>query len=98
MCAHLPTGIKVVVLYEEIGPDDQPGQHHDLVGRITAETLTSHLKERGADFYFCGPPGFMSAMEATLEQLNVPAQRRHSEVFGPDPSFATHEIPDLEGG
>ena len=90
-------GIRVVVLYEEIGPDDQPGQHHDLVGRITAETLTGHLKDRDADFYFCGPPGFMSAMETTLEQLGVPALRRHSEVFGPDPSFATHEIPDLEG-
>ena len=91
------SGIKVVVLYEEAGADDKPGQHHDLVGRITAETLTSQLKERDADFYFCGPPGFMSAMEATLEQLVVPAQRRHSEVFGPDPSFATQEIPDLAG-
>jgi hypothetical protein len=36
-------------------------------------------------------------MEATLEQLDVPAQLRHSEVFGPDPSFATHEIADLVG-
>ena len=43
-------GIKVVVLYEEAEADDKPGQHHDLVGRITAETLTSQLKERDADF------------------------------------------------
>jgi nitric oxide dioxygenase len=86
-----------VVLYEEIGPDDQPGQHHDLVGRITAEMLTSRLNERGGEFYFCGPPGFMSAMDITLEQLGIPNQRRHSEVFGPDPSFAPHEIADLEG-
>ncbi|CAN5697151.1 NO-inducible flavohemoprotein [soil metagenome] len=89
--------IKVVVLYEEIGPDDKLGQHHDLVGRVTGEILTNHLQGTPADFYFCGPPGFMSAMETTLEQLGVPTQRRHSEVFGPDPSFATHEIPNLEG-
>jgi nitric oxide dioxygenase len=87
----------VVILYEETGADDQPGQHHDLVGRITAETLGTHLKEHDADFYCCGPPGFMSAMEATLDQFAVPADRRHSEVFGPDPSFAIQEIPDLVG-
>ena len=88
-------GIKVVVLYENAGADDRVGEHHDAVGRVTSETLRAHLQERGADFYFCGPPGFMSAMEHALEELGVPASRRHSEVFGPDPSFATGELVEV---
>lgn len=85
-------GIKVIVLYEQTGPEDRLGEHHDAVGRVTTEMLRSHLPQRQADVYFCGPPGFMSAMEYALEELNIPADRRHSEVFGPDPSFATGEL------
>jgi nitric oxide dioxygenase len=88
-------GIRVIVLYEQPGHEDKLGTHYDAVGRVNAETLRSHLLERQADFYFCGPPGFMAAMEDALEELHVPAERRHSEVFGPDPSFATGELAEL---
>ena len=85
-------GIRVIVLYEQAGQEDVHGDHYDLMGRINADLLREHLPERGADFYFCGPPAFMAAMEHGLEELGVPAARRHSEVFGPDPSFATGEL------
>ena len=81
-------GIRVAVLYEEAGPEDVPGTHHDAVGRVTAETVHHHLPERGAEFYYCGPLGFMAAVESALNQLGVPLARRHSEAFAPDPSFA----------
>jgi nitric oxide dioxygenase len=81
-------GIRVGVLYEEVGPDDVEGDHHDLAGRISDEVLRRHLPEREADFYYCGPPGFMTAMEQALDLLNIPRAQRHSEVFGPDPAFA----------
>lgn len=89
-------GILVKVLYEQTGPEDRAGEHYHGVGRVDAEILRD-AAERGADFYFCGPPGFMVAMESALDSLYVPAQRRHSEVFGPDPSFATGEMADLKG-
>ncbi len=81
-------GIRVAVLYEEAGPGDVPGEHHDTVGRITAEVIRRHLPERGAEFYYCGPLGFMAAAEAALDGLGVSLERRHSEAFAPDPSFA----------
>jgi len=81
-------GLRVAVLYEEAGPEDVPGTHHDAVGRITAEVIRRHLPERGAEFYYCGPLGFMAATETALDGLGVPLERRHSEAFAPDPSFA----------
>ncbi len=90
-------GIRTVVLYEQVGPEDRAGEHFHAVGRVNAEILKQHMTERAADFYFCGPPGFMIAMEQIMDELQVPASRRHSEVFGPDPSFATGELSDLHG-
>jgi len=81
-------GIRISVLYEEAGPDDVPGTHHDAVGLITAEVVRRHLSEREAEFYYCGPLGFMAAVEGALDDLGVPLGRRHSEAFAPDPSFA----------
>lgn len=89
-------GVKVKVLYEQAGPEDTLGEHYHGVGFVNADILKEPA-ERGADFYFCGPPGFMAAMEKTLEGLKVPKQRLQSEVFGPDPSFATGDLEDLHG-
>ena len=82
-------GIRVAVFYEEVGPGDVPGTHHDAVGRIDAEAIRRHLPAGEAEFYYCGPLGFMSAVEDALDALGVPLARRRSEAFTPDPSFAT---------
>jgi ferredoxin len=36
-----------------------------------------------ADFYLCGPVGFMQDATRNLSSLGVPPSRRHSELFGP---------------
>lgn len=81
-------GLRVLVLYEETGASDIAGVDHDVVGRVSAEILRQHLPENAAEFYYCGPIGFMAAMEGVLNELHVPLKQRHSETFGPDPSFA----------
>jgi len=80
-------GIRSVVLYKRVGPEDVRGEHYDAVVRTTAEAIRGYLPEREADFYYCGPIGFMAA-EAALDGFGVPLARRHSEAFTPDPSFA----------
>jgi nitric oxide dioxygenase len=80
-------GISVKVLYEEVSSADVAGEHHDVEGRITGQFLKSHLPAGEPEFYYCGPIGFMGAMEALLDDMGVPAQRRFSETFAPDPSF-----------
>ncbi len=84
---HRRPEMRAITLYEKAGPDDVPGQHHDAIGRISAEVLQRYLPERDADFYYCGPVGFMDATEVILDKLNIAKERRHSEAFGPDRSF-----------
>jgi nitric oxide dioxygenase len=84
-------GIQLLVLYEEAGPDDKAGHHYNALGRLSAEVLRQHLPARPADFYYCGPVGFMAAVETTLTLLDVPVTSRHSEAFGPDPQFVALE-------
>lgn len=74
--------VATVVLYESPREEDVQGEHYDLAGRISAETLTDRLAE-DAECYFCGPRGFMAAVDETLAGLGVPAERRHYEIFGP---------------
>jgi ferredoxin-NADP reductase len=36
-----------------------------------------------ADFYLCGPIGFMASIQRHLEVRGLPSQRIHTEAFGP---------------
>lgn len=86
-------GVRVTVLYGEAGPADEPGIHHDLVGHLTADIIRTHLPAGSADFYYCGPIGFMAGVEAALDTLGVSQAQRFSEAFAPDPSFAVPTCP-----
>lgn len=86
LARHRP-GIRVAIWYEEAGPEDEAGVHHDLVGRLTARTLRTAVPTACADYYYCGPLGFMAGVEGALDELGVLPARRFSEAFAPDPSF-----------
>lgn len=78
-------GIEVVlVLEQDEGGVALPGTR--VAGRISAGLLREFVPE-GAEVFYCGPPGFMAAAETALDEMLVPATRRHSESFAPDPSF-----------
>lgn len=79
---------RALVFYEKVSPPDQAGLDFDLIGRISADSLRPHLPQQPADFYYCGPVGFMKAVEGVLDSLNIPLADRYSEAFAPDPSFA----------
>lgn len=86
--ATMRAGVRVRIFYEEESRGDRPGVDHDQVSRITAGAIRANLPAGDAAFYYCGPIGFMTATEAALDSLGVPVNRRHSEAFAPDPSFA----------
>ncbi|MGP3910551.1 ferredoxin reductase family protein [Nonomuraea sp. 10N515B] len=52
-------------------------------GRIDQALLHRHLPERYArmQFFICGPPPMLDAMESTLAELGVPAAHIHTERF-----------------
>lgn len=80
---------RALVYYEKVAPADKSGHDYDLEGRITLDSIRPYLPEQPADFYYCGPVGFMAAVEGVLDTLRVPLADRFSEAFAPDPSFVT---------
>ena len=55
---------------------------HGSRGRVDAALLDRLLPElRRADFYLCGPPGFLGAVQSGLEARGVPPGRIHHESF-----------------
>ena len=72
-------------LVDEYG--DRLAVHHHLDsdrGVVTAAALTRFLAGVGdAEYFICGPTPFMDAVEATLRETSVPAERVHLERFSP---------------
>ncbi|MGC9665014.1 NO-inducible flavohemoprotein [Planosporangium sp. 12N6] len=75
--------VHAVVFYEHPDPADVPGRDYDHPGRVTMEWIKGTLPVADADFYFCGPKGFMRMLAIGLRALDVPDERIHFEFFGP---------------
>lgn len=56
-------------------------------GRVTGDALRSLGVSAETTAYICGPPAFMTDMEAALEALGVASERIHTELFGALPSI-----------
>jgi len=57
-----------------------PGVHS---GRIDLGAMRRLLSSNGYDFYVCGPPSMLASVTRDLEAWGVPADRVHTEAFGP---------------
>jgi len=73
----------VKTFYSEPTADDAVGLSHDHDGFITVPWLKENTPFDTADFYVCGPKGFLSAIVSGLLKEGVPASRIHYEFFGP---------------
>jgi ferredoxin-NADP reductase len=62
---------------------DQPGVDFDVEGHLDIEALRRLDISRDADFYLCGPEGFMRDMTSGLATWGVPRERIRTENFGP---------------
>ena len=71
------------VAYSQPRSADVLGTHYDSVGRVDAELIARLLPALDAEFYLCGPTGFMANMQTGLITRGVPADRIHTETFGP---------------
>ena len=81
----LPHG-RAHVRYSRPRAEDRPGIDYDAPGRLTVAALEEMGAPRGADFYLCGPPGFLHDLASGLAAWGVASDRIHSEVFGPGES------------
>ena len=74
-------------LYSRPSSDDHAGVDYDRTGHLTAAVLEEAGVPRSAEFYLCGPPGFLSGLTESLKTWGVDASQIHSEVFGPSASL-----------
>ncbi|WP_226035274.1 NO-inducible flavohemoprotein [Aquibacillus saliphilus] len=71
--------VQSYVVYDSPYENDQ----FDKEGYIDLAWLKSILPTNDASFYFCGPEGFMKAINRALKEWNVDEQDVHFEFFGP---------------
>lgn len=72
--------IHSTVFYGNPLPCDELGKDYDNVGFVTKEWIKNSLP-LNAEFYFCGPPPFMKALEQSLIELGVSIENIHYELF-----------------
>ncbi|OYW83586.1 MAG: nitric oxide dioxygenase [Asticcacaulis sp. 32-58-5] len=72
--------LKVHFRYDDAG---DASDAHISTGLINAELIESFVPNRDADYYFCGPHGFMTAIYRDLLKWGIPSAQVHFEFFGP---------------
>ncbi len=61
----------------------RPGLDHGAPGRVTMRLLEDLGVPHNAQFYLCGPAGFMRDLRTGLLRYGVTAGHLHTEIFGP---------------
>ncbi len=74
------------VCYSSPDPEDRVGVDFDGRGRLDVGLLQKLGVPRNADFYLCGPSGFMADLRAGLLGWGIAASRIQTEIFGAGPS------------
>jgi uncharacterized protein len=75
--------IKVHVAYSQPAAGDQLGEDYNERGRFNIATIKALVAHPEADFYLCGPSGFMKEIYNGLVKWGVHSELIHFEFFGP---------------
>jgi ferredoxin-NADP reductase/ferredoxin len=70
------------VIYSRPTPGDMLGQDFDRPGHLSLQLLHELGVPQDADFYLCGPPGFLRDFQEGLAACGIPWPRIHIELFG----------------
>jgi ferredoxin-NADP reductase/MOSC domain-containing protein YiiM len=71
------------VVYSRSAAGDRPGEDFDRAGHLSPQLIQDIGVPRDADFYLCGPPGFLEDFQKGLAAWGVSRSGIHVEVFGP---------------
>jgi ferredoxin-NADP reductase/predicted pyridoxine 5'-phosphate oxidase superfamily flavin-nucleotide-binding protein len=81
--ARSAPNVRLHVAYSRPQPSEVAGRDFQSEGRVDAALLEKLLPGLAADFYLCGPTGFMADLQRQLEARGVPGERIQTESFGP---------------
>jgi ferredoxin-NADP reductase/MOSC domain-containing protein YiiM/ferredoxin len=87
LLASIP-GSHSVIAYSQPEPADKPGRDFDIEGHLDRASLQRLGVPVKADFYVCGPTGFLEDIRRDLVFLGVSPDAVHQELFGPVTSLA----------
>ena len=73
--------VKTRTFYSRPGPVDAEGRDYDEQGRISPGFLLSLVAGQDADFFLCGPAGFIAGLTEGLEANGVSDKNIHFETF-----------------
>jgi ferredoxin-NADP reductase/MOSC domain-containing protein YiiM/ferredoxin len=71
-----------MVAYSQPGAGDGLGSDYDVSGRLDLAVLDRAEVPKDADYYLCGPEGFMRAISAALTARGVQPEHIATEAFG----------------
>jgi ferredoxin-NADP reductase/MOSC domain-containing protein YiiM/ferredoxin len=77
------SGSRSAIAYSKPDPTDRPGEDFNIQGRLDLTNLQRIGFPVEAEFYACGPTGFLKDINRHLMSLGVPQDAIHQEVFGP---------------
>lgn len=80
-------GSHSAIAYSEADPTDRIGKDFDIRGHLDLANFQRLGIPTDADFYLCGPTGFLSDVNRDLVSLGVPRGSVYQEVFGPATSI-----------
>ncbi|MBV1777250.1 NO-inducible flavohemoprotein [Burkholderiaceae bacterium DAT-1] len=75
--------LRTAIFYEQPRSDDRMSKGIWHEGRLDLNTLWNN-EMQNAEFYLCGPLGFMQQQWQALLEKGVASERIHREVFGPE--------------
>jgi ferredoxin-NADP reductase/MOSC domain-containing protein YiiM/ferredoxin len=92
LLAQLPAAHRLVA-YSRVGAEPLPATC-DVAGRLDLAALERAGVPTDADYYLCGPAGFMEAIGAALAARGVAPDRVATEAFGAVPVYASGIVKD----
>ena len=75
-------GSRSIIAYSKPDPTDRLGEDFEIQGHLDLANLQALSLPAEADFYLCGPTGFLTDMNRCLISLAVPRDAIHQEIFG----------------
>ncbi|MCQ0990514.1 NO-inducible flavohemoprotein [Jiella marina] len=81
--ASSTSSVDATTFYLEPRPEDVRGRDFDKEGPISLDWLKANTPVAEADYYLCGPKGFLRTFVNGLALAGVAQDRIHYEFFGP---------------
>lgn len=82
--ARTNDNVHLHICYSDPTEECVAGQDYDHAERVSVDLFKRTLRSNNFEYYICGPPPMMTAVETDLAEWGVPEDRFNKEAFGPD--------------